>query len=217
MCDVMTALTVGMSAFQYMAGQSQAESQYAAQAAATKQSYEQIADKQQQINQQAALNESERTKQGMLERAKIATIAGESGALGLSSDRLINDSFMQQGVDVSSIEQNRQNSIQEAEWKMEQAQAKGSAANLETASKAPSLVGTGLQIGADIYGGTQKAKTKVTGVQRPGNTDKTTATDSALTINKENGLIFPWKGSGTIRPKDKARGLQKTAELGTYS
>lgn len=87
----------------------------------------------------------------MLERAKIAAISGESGALGLSSDRLIGDSFMQQGTDMASLEQNRQNSVKQTEWE----------ALRTDNNKTPSLIGTGLQIAGEVYKGSTKSSRKL--------------------------------------------------------
>ena len=42
-------------------------------------------------------------------------ISGESGALGFSSDRLLADSFMQEGTDLMSIEQNRYNQMKQTD------------------------------------------------------------------------------------------------------
>lgn len=160
MCDVMTALSVASGVVSFM-GQQQA-SQQAAQSAydATVLQQQQIHEQQVQINQESSLKESERIKQGMIERAKIATISGESGALGLSSDRLIGDSFMQQGTDMASMEQNRQNSIKQTEWESKAATARGQSGINEANNKAPSLIGTGLQIAGDVFKGKTAASTK---------------------------------------------------------
>ncbi|OZA04706.1 MAG: hypothetical protein B7X95_09265, partial [Methylophilaceae bacterium 17-44-8] len=126
----------------------------------TELSYQQENERLQQVNEQSALDKSERTKQGMLERAKIATIAGESGALGLSSDRLLLDSFMQEGTDISSLEKNRLNNEKQTGWSKMQAEASGQSANNQAYSKTPSLLSTGLQVGGDVYMATEAAKKK---------------------------------------------------------
>lgn len=158
MCDVMTALSVAMSAVQYMGQQSAAESQAQAAYDAQVQYNEQLKDRYKEQNQQTALQETERIKQGMIERAKIATISGESGALGLSSERLIGDSFMQQGTDLASIEQNRLNAQKQNFRDGKTAQTRSNSAYNEAQNKMPFLIGTGLTIAGDIYKGKTKAE-----------------------------------------------------------
>ena len=151
MCDVATALAVASSVFQYSAQNQAAQAQMDAAAESEMLMRKQVAEQQRQINQQSSLEQSERIKQGMVERAQIATIAGESGALGFSSDRLLGDSFMQQGQDISSMELNRINNIKQAGMTNEQAALNTRNANTKARASAGSLIGTGLQIGSDIY------------------------------------------------------------------
>lgn len=160
MCDptVMMAISVGSGLLQY----SQQNAMVDAQNRATEQSYqmmlEQNREEQRQINQASQIEQSERNKQGMLERAQIATIAGESGALGFSADRLIGDSFMQQSIDIGSMETNRANAIKQSQTEAKSYQVNGTSQINSNMSKAGSLIGTGLQIGADIYTIDSKAK-----------------------------------------------------------
>lgn len=158
MCDPMTAIAVVSAGVQYLGGQQQAKNAAIANNNAAQLQYQQINEKQGQINDQSAVDQSERNKQGLLERAKMFSIAGESGALGISSDRILGDSFMQEGTDMASLEKNRQNSIKQTGWEGKQAEGQANANNTKAYANAPSLIGTGLQIGADVYTGTQKAK-----------------------------------------------------------
>lgn len=160
MCSPL-AMTVGMSAIQYLGGKAAAQQQYQANEKATLLSYQQNTVKQGQLNDRSAMEQSERVKQGMLERAKIATVAGESGSLGLSADRLIGDSFFQEGTDMASMEKNRQSEIAQASMEGQQIQARGQVGNSQIASRAPTLVGTGLQIGTNVYTATKTAKRAV--------------------------------------------------------
>ena len=150
MCDWTLALSIASAGMQYVSGQQQAAATAEAMAQQTQIMYDQAAEKEKQVNAQAANTEAERNKQGMIERAQMKTIAGESGALGFSSDRLLKDSFMQQGTDLMSIEANRTNQIKQVELEKRGFQAKGDAATADAYAKAPSLIGTGLQIGADV-------------------------------------------------------------------
>ena len=90
----------------------------------------------------------------------MATIAGESGALGFSSDRLVLDSYMQEGTDIATIEKNRSNGIEDLSKKASQAQNQTLSSTTATFHAAPTIIGTGLQIGTDIYKGKTTAKTK---------------------------------------------------------
>lgn len=165
MCDPTTAtlvMSVASAGLSYVQGQQQASAMAKSANDSTEAAYAQNTQRQEQINDQSALDKSERIKQGMLERAKIATIAGESGALGLSSDRLLNDSFMQEGTDISSLEKNRLNNQQQTNWANRQAQVSGQSDLNRAASATPSLLQTGLQIGSEymVYKAksTEKAK-----------------------------------------------------------
>ena len=151
MCDVMTALAVGGAVTSFMGGNSAADAQAKAAQANLESQYAQTAEKQKQINEQSALETHEREKQGMIDRGESRTIAGESGALGFSSDRLMADSFMQQGTDLMSIENNRKNQIKQTNRENQSYKA-GAQSTANTAySNAPGLIETGLQIGGDIY------------------------------------------------------------------
>jgi type II secretory pathway pseudopilin PulG len=164
MCDpatAMLAISVLSAGVSYVQGQQQAEDSAEAANEATELSYQQNAERQSQVNDQSALDKAERTKQGMLERAKMATISGESGALGLSSDRLIADSFMQEGTDISSLEKNRLNNQTQTSWDNRQAEATGKSRINDAEAKAPSLIQTGLQIGSDYVDYKSKTKPKV--------------------------------------------------------
>lgn len=163
MCDAMTVLSIAGSAFQYVQGQQAASDAAAAQRANLEAQYQQTAEKQKQINEKAALESHERMKQGMIDRAEAKTIAGESGALGLSANRLIADSYMQEGTDLMSIDLNRRNQIKQTDWENKSARAKAQGGTNEAYNKAPSAIGTGLQIGGDIYAYKNKVETESKG------------------------------------------------------
>ena len=163
MCDVMTALAVGGAVSSFMGGQSQASATSDAAQANLESQYAQTAEKQKQINEQTALEASERQRQGMIDRAESKAIAGESGALGFSSDRLMADSFMQQGTDLMSIEQNRSNQMKQADINNQSARATAQSQSNTAYANAPGLIDTGLQIGGSIYGAQEATRTKTTG------------------------------------------------------
>ena len=163
MCEPTLALAIGSAVMGYVGQNDQAQAQMDSAGRQQELMNQQITEQQGQIQDQASLETTERNKQGMIERAQMATIAGESGALGISSDRLVMDSFMQEGQDVSSLERNKQNALKQTQWEGKQAQesakskisvAKGSAGNLLT---------TGLQIGTAAEGYRQRVKAGTTG------------------------------------------------------
>jgi hypothetical protein len=73
--------------------------------------YQILARRQSEINEQHASEAMERQRVGLKERSKIQVAMGESGVLGNSPLREINDSFLQAGYDTSRIEQNREINI----------------------------------------------------------------------------------------------------------
>lgn len=163
MCEpttIMLAISAASAGLSYVEGQSTARRMAEASNESTELAYQQENERLQQVNEQSALDKSERIKQGMLERAKVATIAGESGALGLSSDRLVLDSFMQEGTDIASLEKNRLNQEKQSGWSNKQAEATGQSNNNNAYSKAPSLLSTGLQIGGEVAAYKDRAKKK---------------------------------------------------------
>ena len=150
--NIMRGLSVASGVMAFAGGQQQAQSVSDSQEEGLKAFYEQTARKQIEINEQAEVNTLERRKQGMIDRAEAVTAAGESGALGFTSDRLIADSFFQQGTDVSTIEMNRKNQIIQTMNENESARANAQGRTNTAYASAPGLIETGLQIGTDIYG-----------------------------------------------------------------
>ena len=163
MCDpVSIALTVGSALLSKVASDKQVEAQYDAAERNAELSYQQIAEQREQINQQSQLEKSERIKQGMIERAQIATISGESGALGFSSDRLIGDSFMQESMDIASMETNRSNNVRQTEWEAKRVKAGNQSSVNQAEASGQSWLSTGLQIAGDGYNVYKNSKTKTT-------------------------------------------------------
>ena len=149
--SIMRGLSVASGVMSFVGGQQQASASADANSAGLEQFYAQTAEKQKQINEQAAVNKLERRKQGMVDRAEAVTAAGESGALGFTSNRLIADSLMQQGTDVSTIEMNRKNQMKQTDNENKSAYARATGSTNQAYASAPGLIETGLQIGTDIY------------------------------------------------------------------
>lgn len=149
--SIMRGLSVASGVMSFVGGQQQASASADANSAGLEAFYAQTAEKQKEINEQAAVNKLERRKQGMIDRAEAVTAAGESGALGFTSNRLIADSLMQQGTDVSTIEMNRKNQIKQTDNENKSAYARATGSTNQAYASAPGLIETGLQIGTDIY------------------------------------------------------------------
>ena len=162
MCGVMEGLAIAGAVSSFVGGQSQASATSDAAKANLEAQYAQTAEKQKQINEQSALETSERQRQGMIDRAESMAIAGESGALGFSSDRLMADSFMQEGTDLMSIEQNRSNQMKQTDLNNQSSQATAQSQANAAYNNAPGLIGTGLQIGGSIAKYNQKVDTATT-------------------------------------------------------
>ena len=150
--NIMRGLSVASGVMSFVGGQQQASASADANSAGLEAFYAQTAEKQKQINEQAAVNSLERRKQGMIDRAEAVTAAGESGALGFTSNRLIADSLMQQVTYISTIEMNRKNQLKQTDNENKSAYAKATGATNQAYASAPGLIETGLQIGTDIYG-----------------------------------------------------------------
>ena len=163
MCGVMEGLAIAGALTSYAGGQAQASATSDAAQANLEAQYAQTAEKQKQINEQTALEASERQRQGLIDRAESMAISGESGALGFSSDRLMADSFMQQGTDLMSIEQNRSNQMKQTDINNQSYRASAQSTANTAYSNAPGLIDTGLQIGGSIYGAQQATREKTLG------------------------------------------------------
>ena len=161
MCEPTLALAIGSAVMGFVGQNSQAQAQMDAAGRQQQLMNQQISEQQAQIQDQASLESTERNKQGMIERAQMATIAGESGALGISSDRLLADSFMQEGQDMSSLERNKQNALKQTQWQGRQAQEDARSSISVAKGNAGNLVQTGLQIGTAVEGYRLRNKPKV--------------------------------------------------------
>ena len=163
MCDVMTGLAVFGAVTSLVGGQQQAQVTSNAAEENLEAQYEQTAVKQEQINESSALEMHERQKQGMIDRAESRAIAGESGALGFSSDRLMADSFMQEGTDLMSIERNRANQAKQGDVNNKSYRASAQSTANTAYANAPTPINTGLQIAGSVLGGQQAVRQKTLG------------------------------------------------------
>lgn len=108
---------------------------------------QQLEEQRSQIAKAAANDETERMRAAQLEEGKLRVITGESGALGFSADKLLQDSKFQLGSDIATIESNKISSMKQTDLSGFANYSNNVSAVNQAASRAPTLLGTGLQIG----------------------------------------------------------------------
>jgi len=154
MCEpatIMMGLSIAQGVSSFVGGQQQADSQSDAAIANYEAFQEQTRVKQEQINEEYRNKDFERRKEGQRARAEAMTAAGESGALGFTADRMIADTFMQQGFDLVAMENNRNNAIKQTNQENNSAHARTQSSVNTAYSDAPGFIETGLQVGGTIY------------------------------------------------------------------
>lgn len=166
MPQAMLIMSVVSAVASYAQGQAQAKSASKAANAQSKANWEnyyvqknQLEQEAQQQSNQAMVESSERSKQLLAEQSRITTLAGESGIAGGSVDALLQDSYMQAGIDISTIESNRLNrSIQNNSQSnssyavAKEGNRRANQAAQDAYNSAPSLLSTGLAIGSSVAG-----------------------------------------------------------------
>lgn len=169
MCEPLTiaiaaaAMSAAGTAANYVQGQQNAASTAAAAARNQELQNEQIREQQRQLMNKSANDETERTRAAQQEQAKLRVITGESGALGLTQDRLLTDSAFQQGSDIATIQANRDTELRQTTVNSLANYNQNTSAVNSAYNKAPTLLGTGLQIGTNLgssYFGYQGAMNK---------------------------------------------------------
>ena len=160
MCGVIEGLAIAGAVSSFAGGQAAASATSDAAQANLEAQYAQTAEKQKQINEQTALEASERQRQGLIDRAESMAIAGESGALGYSTDRMMSDSYMQLGQDLMYMEQNKSNQLAQIDVDNKSIRARGQSQANTAYNQAPSALGTGLQIAGTVAQAYQTTEAK---------------------------------------------------------
>jgi hypothetical protein len=153
----MTALSIGSSLLGYANDYENAQDSYdeiekdhyAQQAA--------ILEQQKQITANATDKMTDRAKEAMIERGRLRAIQGESGLSGNTQDRIMRESYFNEGTDISAIEGNRKSAIKQS--KLDAEGLRASNQSRINSVKQPSLIGAGLQIGTAIALDKQSRKT----------------------------------------------------------
>lgn len=84
--------------------------------------YKILAQKENQINDDANLKVFERKRQALRQYATMKTVAGESGGLGgVSPVRNMMNSWMQSGYDIGILETNRENQLEQVQYEKQAA------------------------------------------------------------------------------------------------
>jgi hypothetical protein len=149
MCDpatAMLALSVASAGASYIGGQQNASATAnAARDNLNRQAVAQ-AEQQTQINAQATDKKTQAQRQAEIAQGKLAAVSGESG-VALNGDILLRDSEMAKATDIATIEGNRMASIKQSKSDMGALETNADNTTTEAYNKAPTLIGTGLQIG----------------------------------------------------------------------
>jgi len=134
------------AAVSYVTAEKQADRQSDAIQRAYDDNVNQIRNQQAEQDSQTKDQMSERARQAMMETAHLRALANESGTSGGSNDRVTNEANFNAGQDMAAIEGNSQ----AAQRQLAQAARSGYATAVSRQSQVaqPSLIGTGLQIGA---------------------------------------------------------------------
>lgn len=160
MCEPATILAVaaatsavaatGGAVASYMQGQNQIEAaQRAAYDNAVLQN-QQLQEQRDQISKQSANDITERARQAQIEQGRLRVITGESGALGFTQDRLLQDSEFQEGTDIATIEANRTSALKQTDFSALSNYNQNVSSINQARNRAPTLLGTGLQIGGTL-------------------------------------------------------------------
>jgi hypothetical protein len=150
MCTVAAipmALTAISTAYGIYQGNQQAEAGAAAAQMAADADMALLGERNKQINANASLETLERQRQAAREQARIRTAAGEAGALGNSTLRMLNNSMLQQGYDTGIIDTNRENAINQTAAEAEGVNAQFQSRHNEAMSNYTNPLMAGLQIG----------------------------------------------------------------------
>ena len=163
MCGVMEGLAIFGAVTSLVGGQQQAQNVSNAAEENVIAQYEQNDVKAEQIIDSTSVDMAERHKQAMIDQAESRAIAGESGALGYSTDRMMADSYMQLGQDIMSMEQNKSNQLAQIDVDNKSIRARGQSQANTAYNQVPSAVGTGLQIAGTVAQANQTTEAKTTG------------------------------------------------------
>lgn len=155
------ALIAATGAMSYVSGQEQLKATQDAANENYKAQMDQNAVRQEELNKQAANDETERSRLAKIEQGRLRVVSGESGALGNTQDRLLKDSFFQEGSDLATIEANRLSAMKQTNVDANAYRAQNQGIMNKAAASAPTMLGTGLQIASSSASFTAQKNAKV--------------------------------------------------------
>ena len=167
---IVTAITAAAStAMQISIANKQAKAQAEAAEANLEQQIAQEQESQRQLNKKSQVEKAERQRQALREQAKVRVSAGEAGIYGsVSSMRQEIDAWQNYGYDVSLIEQNRENGVQQSEYMVDaystQAEGIGNQAKASYTGPGMAISSIGLAGVSGAASGYTAAKTTKLGV-----------------------------------------------------
>jgi hypothetical protein len=150
---VMAAAAAASTTMSIQAANNQAEAQVDASNKAAAADYTSQTTQQDQVNQQAAQEKMQRAQQAMAERAKLRVTAGESGVGGLSPMKDIAETYMNQGLDASTLETNRANKVRQIQNEKDSTSATAQGRRSVAMAGMSSGWTAGLQIGTAALSG----------------------------------------------------------------
>lgn len=160
----MLAISAAGTAVAYNAQRQQSKAVANAANASLKNQMDQLSLAQAQTNEQTSDAQSERARQAMVERGRLQAIFGESGMQGLSADRIFGESYFNEGTDIASLENDRQNKIQQLQ--LEKSGASAQYVSRVNSAPRPSALTAGLQIAgsaASLYAQSRAKDSKAGG------------------------------------------------------
>lgn len=124
----------------------------------------QTKNQQVETNQASTAQQSERARQALVETGHLNALANESGTAGGSDDRVTNEANFNAGTDIATIQANTASQQRQLINNLNGSYA--TAEQRDASIVNPSLIGTGLQIGASttsLYAQGQNAQLRASG------------------------------------------------------
>jgi hypothetical protein len=141
-------LSVGSTILGYSQSKKAAKKQEQASAQAEAEEREALAEQARQTDMQTIEEMSDRAREAWRERGRLQAIAADSGLEGISQERLLQQSYFNEGFDLTAIDANRDRVKEQLKRGVRAAEARGSLQR--SGIQRPSLIGAGLQIGGAL-------------------------------------------------------------------
>lgn len=150
MCEPTTLLAIGSAVVGHMAQKRQAKTEDQATKIAYANDQMQSAEKYRQENDQLNQEQTQRSREALVERGRLNAAYGEAGVTGGSLDRIMDANEFDLGQDIATLNANRGNLT--AQTKMQNEGSRSNAQSRFNSTQRPSFIGTGLQIAGSLAG-----------------------------------------------------------------